>query len=388
MSHFGIRGPEFINYLSNIFTIGKLKPEYIELLTEQDSLEMYISAFTSPSVNSNQNYESLEFLGDSTINKIIVWYLSRRFPQLMNKENVKTLARLKINLISKTTFSKIGRDLHIEQFITCTEDEWIKSQTKLIEDSLEALFGAIEYQIDSKIKIGAGYAICYNIMKPLLDKMDISLEYEDLYDSVTRLKEVFDIFQKILGKVEYKTVQDENKMFTTNIYSIIEQKPSITNDKSKSIEMTAADNAIKTFNSTIYSIIEQKKAVVSSSNTDRIIKLAEISAAENAIKTFNSAIYTIFNQKRTLIGTAIGKSSKAAEIAAAENAIVFLENKGFVRIRDNTDYIQKLPENISITTDSHGLYYQTTITYKNNQSIGVGFTQQESINRAAYNILK
>ena len=46
----------------------------------------------------NENYEPIEILGDSIVNCCIVWYLSRRFPQLNCQDGVKIIARLKIDM--------------------------------------------------------------------------------------------------------------------------------------------------------------------------------------------------------------------------------------------------------------------------------------------------
>ena len=318
MLHYGVRGPEFINYVSDILALGQLKPEYISLLTEDDSMAMYSTAFTSPGVDPDNNYEPLEFLGDSTLNKIIVWYLARRYPELMNKENVKTMARLKINMVSKVTFAKFGRDLHTEPFITSTEEEWVTSRTKLIEDTLEAFIGSIEYQIDSKIRMGAGYAICYNIMKPILDAMDISLRHEDLYDSVTRLKEVFDAFHKIIGKVEYKTAQVEDG------------RPE---------------------------------------------------------RTFITKVFSVTATGRSEIAEGVGKSSKAAEISAAESALAFLAGKGFVRVRGTVD-IDNIPPEARVSTRPKANYFVTYIELGGKTVTGVGYTQEDSLQRAVYNLQK
>lgn len=316
MTHYGVRGPEFINYVSDILALGQLKPEYVSLLTEDDSMSMYATAFTSPGADPDNNYEPLEFLGDSTLNKIIVWYLARRYPELMNKENVKTMARLKINLVSKVTFAKFGRDLRTEPFITSTEDEWVTSRTKLMEDTLEAFIGAIEYQIDAKIKMGAGYAICYNIMKPILDAMEISLRHEDLYDSVTRLKEVFDAFHKIIGKVEYKTTQ------------LDDGRPE---------------------------------------------------------RTFVSKVFSVTPTGKSEIAEGVGKSSKAAEIAAAETAITFLANKGFVRVRGSVS-TESIPPDARVSTRPKANYFVTQIDVRGKTATGVGYTAEDSLQRAVYNL--
>lgn len=250
MSHFGIRGPEFINYVSSILKLGGLKDEYIEeILSTEEKVLMFESAFNSAAFDSDNNYEALEFLGDATINKIVVWYLSRRFPNFLTKDGVKTLARLKINLIQKVFFARIARELGMERFISCTEDEWTAQQTKLLEDCMEAFIGAIEYQIDSTIFMGTGYAICYRIVSQVLDKIDISTKLEDLYDEKTRLKEVFDSFNKILGKVEYGNAEKiSDDLWSVEVYSVLgDTKASIgkgTGKSSKGALIDASEKAL------------------------------------------------------------------------------------------------------------------------------------------------
>ena len=89
----GDRGINFENMLRNILKKGKLKKDYIDLIIK-NGMPLYSQAFTHPTADENNNYEPLEFLGDSIVNCVIVWYLSRRFPQLNCQDGVKILARL------------------------------------------------------------------------------------------------------------------------------------------------------------------------------------------------------------------------------------------------------------------------------------------------------
>jgi hypothetical protein len=72
---------------------------------------------------------------------------------------------------------------------------------------------------------GAGYAICQGIIRHWYDQIDISLSFEDLYDSKTKLKELFDFYgskdRKInnysrLKKLEYFCPEDEWKKNNRN----------------------------------------------------------------------------------------------------------------------------------------------------------------------------
>ena len=204
----GDRGINFENMLKSILKKGKLKDEYInKIVTNGKSL--YSQAFTHPTANPENNYEPLEFLGDSIANCCIVWYLSRRFPQLNCQEGVKILARLKINLVSKKTFSDFGNQLDFWKYVSCDSETKNTKMKKTLEDVFEAFFGATQKLIDSEIRMGVGYSICYNIIENLYQNMYISLKFEDLYDAKTRLKELFDFFKETIGQIKYENERIE-----------------------------------------------------------------------------------------------------------------------------------------------------------------------------------
>ena len=100
--------------------------------------------------------------------------------------------------------------------------------TSTLEDVFESFFGATELIIDNKFKIGTGYKICYKIISRLLDKINITINYEDLVDSKTRLKELFDHNKhKGIGTIEYIKFDADmckyNKICKANIKHIPEK---------------------------------------------------------------------------------------------------------------------------------------------------------------------
>lgn len=204
----GDRGINFENMLRNILKKGKLKKEYIDRIIK-NGMSLYSQAFTHPTADENNNYEPLEFLGDSIVNCVIVWYLSRRFPQLNCQDGVKILARLKINLVSKKVFANFGSELDFWKYVSADKETRDTKMKKTLEDVFEAFFGATQKLIDSEIRMGVGYSICYNIIQNLFENMQISLKYEDLYDPKTRLKEVFDFFKDKIGQVKYENERVE-----------------------------------------------------------------------------------------------------------------------------------------------------------------------------------
>lgn len=214
----GIRGESFKNLLVTILKRGKVNDSIIDKILDEEGLKLCEIAFTHPSVDNDINYEYLEFLGDGVINTAIVWYISKRFPQLKGSKGVKILARLKINLISKKSFSKCAQNLNLWDYISCSETIRNTCKKKVMEDVFEALFGAITYLMDTKIFQSSGYAVVYAIVSNLFDEMNISLKYEDLFDARTRIKELFD-FYKDIGELKYETRKD-NAVFFTEAYLI------------------------------------------------------------------------------------------------------------------------------------------------------------------------
>lgn len=217
-------GPRNNNFRKIIFDLlkrGKLKDHYIKLLMNPDSMKIYNDVFTSDTADPINNYEVYEQLGDVMAGSFIIWYMYRRFPQLMCADSVKIVARLKINYGAKATFFDIADKLGFWDFITATEEERMKIRKDLLEDVFEAFIGATAYILDNNIRQGVGYAIVYDILASIFDDMDISLKYEDLYDAKTRLKELVDFFKQAIGILNYDYMKSEpneaGHVFTTAI---------------------------------------------------------------------------------------------------------------------------------------------------------------------------
>lgn len=219
---YGSRGDDFKSCIRSVLERAQLKERYIQLLLSDEGMQVYNTAFTSGSANTEDNYEVFEQLGDLSANKFINWYMYRRFEQLNCPQGVKVVARLRINYGSKQSFWKIAQGLGFWNFITATEEERGKSMKTLLEDTMESFIGATEYFLDYKIRMGVGYAIVYDILASIFDEMHISLEYTDLYDAKTRLKELFD-FNKNLGILKYEEVRDD-MITTSTVYRVDSNK--------------------------------------------------------------------------------------------------------------------------------------------------------------------
>lgn len=91
---------------------------------------------------STDNYERLEFLGDSVLNYAISSELYNRFPELTEGE----LTRLRAALVRKPTLAELARQLDLGAHLALGEGE-LKSggfdRESILADAMEAVIGAI-----------------------------------------------------------------------------------------------------------------------------------------------------------------------------------------------------------------------------------------------------
>lgn len=106
-----VRGDVFEKFIRDLLKKGKASDADIDKWIVH--IRLFEQAFTHSSYNSQWNYEAFEFRGDSIVNFCTVDYLIQRFPDLMADDGsgVSTLARLKINMISKAVFAKCAESL-------------------------------------------------------------------------------------------------------------------------------------------------------------------------------------------------------------------------------------------------------------------------------------
>lgn len=91
---------------------------------------------------SADNYERLEFLGDSVLNFTISAELYGRYPNVTEGE----LTRLRASLVKKETLALLAREIDLGDFLSLGSGE-LKSggfdRDSILADALEAVFGAV-----------------------------------------------------------------------------------------------------------------------------------------------------------------------------------------------------------------------------------------------------
>lgn len=215
--------PEFINMIRVVLTQrARLSPQYVMAITSPANMKELEVAFTHPSFESQSNYEFYEFLGDSTVNKCIVWYCKRRFTRLHNEKGVQKFSQLKANLVSKRTLSSLADKMNFWKYIRMSKETQQRDKRKVLEDVFEAFIGCLENIIDQTLNMHSGYGVCYTIISTVLDGVTISLKETDLKGPKTRLKEIFDK-SKTLNNLVYEVKEDriENNMFGVQAVGVI-----------------------------------------------------------------------------------------------------------------------------------------------------------------------
>jgi dsRNA-specific ribonuclease len=117
---------------------------------------------------------------------------------------------LKANHVSKKSLSDIARKLGFMEHIVYDKNK--ENETNLLEDVFEAFFGFTVHLLDENYMYGIGHGIVYDILASIFDDIDVSLEYNDLYDAKTRLKELFDRHRTKLGNFKHKIHMNDDSL--------------------------------------------------------------------------------------------------------------------------------------------------------------------------------
>jgi ribonuclease-3 len=110
------------------------------------------SAGTESRSRHGENYERLEFLGDSVLSLAISDHLYRMFPRRLEGD----LARLRAGLVSEGALARVAREIDLGRYVVLGRGEEKgggRSRPALLADALEAVLGAV--YIDS------GYGVAH-----------------------------------------------------------------------------------------------------------------------------------------------------------------------------------------------------------------------------------
>ena len=256
--YIGLRDESFKRMIEKLLRDARIKPHYIEKILDNDSMKEYHKAFTSLTVtsfynqttgkveiddSSSENYEVYEKLGDGVFDNFIGWYAYRRFGEDNKAKQVKLLHIIRSKYGSKHEFAPISESLGFWPYISANMYERNHNKKKLLEDVFEAFLGATSYILDKKFMKGVGYAICYDMLSSIFDKIEIKTEFETMLDYVSKLNQLF-MKYKELGKIKYAD-ERVDKISYVYVYQVIGGVERLIGKGNGMIKKDAKQNASK-----------------------------------------------------------------------------------------------------------------------------------------------
>lgn len=167
----------------------------------------------------NKSNETLEFVGDSLINTIVVDYIEERFPD----ETEEFLSKLKMNITKTEGLSLIAKHLNFSKYILLSEEtEKEKNYYQLncepiparynsnfLEDCFEAFIGAFFTDYKTQFNSGKAYEFCKNFVIELIEEIFDFSELILRNDNYKTLLQIY-FYSKYWNCPEYKDI----KMYT------------------------------------------------------------------------------------------------------------------------------------------------------------------------------
>ena len=163
--------------------------ELLELLNSFNisprDISYYELALTHPSCNSDlntkhQDYERLEFVGDSVIGFVSADLIFKLHPEM----DQGYMSKLRSYLVCSKSLANYSRKYHLYEFIrighSITRDQLAKSD-KILEDVCEAFIGAIY--------LDQGIEVAYKVVEKVLYEDVEQTNIDDIIDAKTRLQE-------------------------------------------------------------------------------------------------------------------------------------------------------------------------------------------------------
>lgn len=221
--------------------MSKLNNLFISLGITPKNERLYLTALTHSSYKTKEekaeDYERLEFLGDSILNFVITSAIFKSYPYKRQGE----LTNMRKNFVRSHSVSSLGRKLELEKYIRTGKSitpQDLMSNDKYFEDVFEALIGAM--YLDQGMEKTAGFI--YDLVGESIKEYD----FNQIFDFISTLQEFIQADKR--GLPQYETIPsglDKEKAFVSTVSydGIILGKGYGANNKEA--EQNAAKNALE-----------------------------------------------------------------------------------------------------------------------------------------------
>lgn len=178
--------------------MSKIDALYMRLgITPRDP-QLFLTALTHSSYKTKEekaeDYERLEFLGDSILNFVITSEIFRAYPHKRQGE----LTNMRKNFVRTHSVSNLGRELELENYIRTGKSitpEDLMSNNKYFEDVFEALMGAL--YLDQGIEKTAAFILS------MVGEAIKDYDFNQIFDYISTLQEYIQADKQ--GLPQYQT---------------------------------------------------------------------------------------------------------------------------------------------------------------------------------------
>ena len=218
--------------------------ELLERLNiNSDNLTLYELALTHPSYNADANtkhsdYERLEYMGDAVLDYVAADLIFNSYPEM----EPGNMSKLRSFLVKSHTLSNYARKIELANFIRCghsISEKQIQQSDKILEDSFEALIGAIY--------LDRGINFVFDFIKNSIYEDIINFGKIDLTDYKSKLQEEMQAEHR--ESVHYVTISEtgpaHDRTYVVNVLFNDIVLASGTGKSKKAAEEDAAKNALK-----------------------------------------------------------------------------------------------------------------------------------------------
>lgn len=204
----------------SFFRRAGVNEKHIDIFVTAETLKQFQFCFVDKSADRENNYELFEFFGDVIVNLFVVLYLKDVVPHI---KSVKWLAKIKSAIQSDKFLAKIAVRENFEQLAVYGEEmknlrenpqlDSRHAYTHMLGDMVEAVLGCMHIVVKSKgYSQGVSMQIAVNLLKTFYKPSDIPTQYEDVFDPVSRLKE---LYEKKDGPLKWGGLDQLRQIFQT-----------------------------------------------------------------------------------------------------------------------------------------------------------------------------
>lgn len=215
----------YLDYVRKFLAQFSLRKKHIMLWTGPKYRSIWEQSITHASIDVNNNYEDLEFIGDRQLNALATVYIKKKFPKVVSQHYLSLLFTY---FTDRERWSRIMEEQDVVKYIKihqknkyCAlydyENRWANSEyRKLLTDIGEAFLGALYVIIEEDESSGVAYAVLEQVVGNLLDKVQVPepLNEHDLITKRHFLKEIYDHQRQRLGLRE--SDKDNTWKWSTN----------------------------------------------------------------------------------------------------------------------------------------------------------------------------